>query len=132
MKSLSYLSPPQLAVASGATTPNPGVVGATLWSTLEQRALVWDGSAWAFPRQMPEAHFEEVVRVDGRVVAIVNWADETRAHKVSETLVTRDGGWASAIVDHQFDAQGGLVQTLTTVVARDTEARMTSVNTVRT
>lgn len=45
-KQLSYKAPPQLAVAIGATTPNPGVNGVTIWSTIENSTLQWNGSNW--------------------------------------------------------------------------------------
>jgi hypothetical protein len=41
-----FFAPPSMAIAEGATTPNPGLTGATVWSTTAGRPLVWDGSAW--------------------------------------------------------------------------------------
>lgn len=35
-----------MAVALNAVTPNPGVVGAEIWSTTTASKLVWNGSAW--------------------------------------------------------------------------------------
>lgn len=46
-KDLGFRAPPSLAVAVGATTPNPGVSGALIWSTTASAPLVWDGSKWA-------------------------------------------------------------------------------------
>lgn len=45
----SFQAPPAMAIAVGATTPNPGVVGATVWSTTANKILVWSGSAWTDP-----------------------------------------------------------------------------------
>lgn len=45
-RSLDFFAPPSAAVAEGATTPDPGLTGATVWSTTAGRMLVWDGSAW--------------------------------------------------------------------------------------
>lgn len=43
---LAYRQLLQLAVAEGATTPNPGVAGLWAWSTTTGRPMQWDGSAW--------------------------------------------------------------------------------------
>lgn len=45
-KSLRYNQLLQLAVAEGATTPNPGSVGTIAWSTTTSRVVAWDGSKW--------------------------------------------------------------------------------------
>lgn len=37
---------PSLAVAAGATTPNPGFSPCAIWSTTAAGVLVWDGSSW--------------------------------------------------------------------------------------
>lgn len=42
----NFWAPPSLPIAASAATPNPGVVGATVWSTTTQSLLVWSGSAW--------------------------------------------------------------------------------------
>lgn len=50
-KSLStFLVPPNLAIAAGATTPDPGGTaarGVTVWSTTENALIRWSGSSWA-------------------------------------------------------------------------------------
>lgn len=46
IKDLAFRAPPSLAVAIGATTPNPGVPGVEIWSTTEGEKLVWNGSSW--------------------------------------------------------------------------------------
>lgn len=43
---LNYRKPPQLAIAEGATTPNPGAAGASAWSTTLSKPVVWTGSIW--------------------------------------------------------------------------------------
>lgn len=40
---------PRLAVALGASTPNPGVAGVIIWSTATGTLLVWDGANWVSP-----------------------------------------------------------------------------------
>ncbi len=45
-KQLSFWSPPALAIAQGATAPNPGVVGAVAWSTTLLKPVYWTGSLW--------------------------------------------------------------------------------------
>ena len=46
-KSLRYEGLPELAIAEGATTPNPGISGVRAWSTTLSRVMYWDGSKWA-------------------------------------------------------------------------------------
>lgn len=45
-RQLSFKGPPQLAIAAGATTPNPGISGVTVWSTTLGSMVIWDGSTW--------------------------------------------------------------------------------------
>jgi hypothetical protein len=45
----TYVVPPNLAIAEGATTPDPGGVaarGAVIWSTITGSLLRWSGTAW--------------------------------------------------------------------------------------
>jgi hypothetical protein len=46
MRDLSYHAPPALPIATGATTPSPGVFGPVVWSTIDQRHLTWNGTSW--------------------------------------------------------------------------------------
>ena len=46
-RSLSIETLPALAIAEGATTPNPGNPGAWAWSTTLNRPVHWNGSAWS-------------------------------------------------------------------------------------
>lgn len=48
-KAYNFAAPPAMAIAVGATTPNPGVSGAAVWSTTAGKVLIWDGSTWADP-----------------------------------------------------------------------------------
>lgn len=43
---LAFKAPLSLAISAGATTPNPGVVGVTAWSTTLVRQVVWNGTSW--------------------------------------------------------------------------------------
>lgn len=45
MRALTFVGLPSLAVAEGATTPNPGY-NAVVWSTTLGAVVAWDGSAW--------------------------------------------------------------------------------------
>lgn len=45
-KSLSHPTLPSLAITTGATTPNPGVVGALAWSTVHNAIVGWTGTVW--------------------------------------------------------------------------------------
>lgn len=46
IKQLAYRGLPQIAVAVGATTPNPGSLGVQVWSTSTSSVLVWNGTSW--------------------------------------------------------------------------------------
>lgn len=46
-KSLRYEGLPNLAIAEGATVPNPGLIGVRAWSTTLARVMYWDGSKWS-------------------------------------------------------------------------------------
>lgn len=45
-RQLSFKGPPQLAIAAGATSPNPGINGVTVWSTTENAILNWSSTSW--------------------------------------------------------------------------------------
>jgi hypothetical protein len=45
-KQLSFKAPPQLAIAVGATTPDPGINGVTVWSTTANALVHWDSNSW--------------------------------------------------------------------------------------
>lgn len=46
-KALSFQAPLSLAIAEGATTPNPGNVGVSLWSSTLGAVVCWNGSKWS-------------------------------------------------------------------------------------
>lgn len=46
MKELSFQKPLSLAIAEGATTPDPGQAGVTVWSSTLNRLVYWTGSIW--------------------------------------------------------------------------------------
>jgi hypothetical protein len=41
-----YVAPVSAAIADGATTPDPGVAGITVWSSTENALVTWTGTAW--------------------------------------------------------------------------------------
>lgn len=43
---LAFAAPPALAIAEAATTPNPGLVGVSVWSTTLGKPVYWDGTKW--------------------------------------------------------------------------------------
>ena len=43
---LSFVGPLSLAIAEGATTPDPGYLGTRVYSTTTQRVMEWRGNAW--------------------------------------------------------------------------------------
>ena len=45
-KPLSFKSLPSLAIAEGATTPNPGSPGVWAWSQTLTKPVFWNGSSW--------------------------------------------------------------------------------------
>ena len=49
MKQLNFQSLFSAAIAEGATTPNPGVVGVQAWSTTLAKVVAWNGTTWNAP-----------------------------------------------------------------------------------
>jgi hypothetical protein len=49
MKQLSFEGPLALPISAGSNTPNPGHLGASVWSTTEEATLEWNGSLWFKP-----------------------------------------------------------------------------------
>lgn len=47
IQSLRTIAPPALAIAEGATTPDPGIVGVSCWSTTLAKPVYWDGTIWS-------------------------------------------------------------------------------------
>lgn len=45
-KNLNFQAPPALAIGEGATLPNPGIAGVSVWSTLLAKLVYWTGSSW--------------------------------------------------------------------------------------
>lgn len=43
---LSFAAPLSLAIAEGATTPNPGFDGTRVYSTTTQKVMEWRNGAW--------------------------------------------------------------------------------------
>lgn len=79
--SLNFQAPPQLAIAEGAITPDPGIAGVSVWSTTLSKPVYWTGSAWTagaagggspdpldLAASNPAAPAADTVRVFGRKV----------------------------------------------------------------
>jgi hypothetical protein len=45
-KKLNYQAPPALAIAEGAATPDPGIVGVSVWSSTLGKPVWWTGALW--------------------------------------------------------------------------------------
>lgn len=45
-KQLGFKAPVALAIAAGATSPDPGIAGVWIWSSTASAPLYWNGSAW--------------------------------------------------------------------------------------
>lgn len=43
---LGFVAPPALAIAEGATTPDPGIAGVSVWSSTLGRPVHWTGALW--------------------------------------------------------------------------------------
>jgi hypothetical protein len=132
---LGFSAPPSLSIPIGATTPNPGKLGVTVWSTSANQELVWDGLQWSptaelFP-DLPDPGYLEILRTGSSVSSIIMWADATKMRKVKETTISRAANGVSSVTVKQYDGQGVLVQTLTSTISRTTEGRVAGVTTVR-
>lgn len=46
MKELAFQKPLSLAIAEGATTPDPGQAGVAVWSSTLGKPVFWDGAKW--------------------------------------------------------------------------------------
>ena len=46
MRELSFQKPMVLAIAEGATTPNPGQAGVSVWSSTLGKPVYWTGTQW--------------------------------------------------------------------------------------
>lgn len=46
MQELSFQKPMVLAIAEGATTPNPGQAGVSVWSSTLGKPVYWTGTQW--------------------------------------------------------------------------------------
>jgi hypothetical protein len=45
-KQLNFQAPVALALAEGATTPNPGITGVSVWSSTLAKPVYWTGTQW--------------------------------------------------------------------------------------
>jgi hypothetical protein len=45
-KQLGWESPPNMPIAEGDNTPDPGIAGVEIWSTVSNKKLVWSGGYW--------------------------------------------------------------------------------------
>lgn len=48
-KALSYTANSSLPISIGDTSPNPGVPGVSVWSTIENSEVWWNGASWQKP-----------------------------------------------------------------------------------
>lgn len=46
IQQVSIVAPVSRAIAAGATTPNPGYLGAEVWSTTTNTMMRWNGASW--------------------------------------------------------------------------------------
>lgn len=74
-KALSFKGPPQVAIAANAVTPNPGITGVQVWSTIENSILTWNGSIW-------------VLAGGGTALSSVTVNVPSAKHKLADVIVT--------------------------------------------
>ena len=80
MKNLSVQSMPSLPLAAGATTPNPGVAGAQLWSSLLNAVVVWNGTSWLLPKAHVGTATPPAIAAVGSDGTSANAASEDHTH----------------------------------------------------
>lgn len=89
MKEVSFQSPLSLAIAEGATTPNPGFAGARVWSSTLSRPVTWDGSKWTAKATASGAtdsvQYNNAGTLDGATNASIHGGDLTLASNTSPT-----------------------------------------------
>lgn len=133
----TFVAPPSLAVAAGATTPDPGGTaarGVLIWSTTTGSLLQWSGTAWlslaaglpydahAYVSGAPE-NGEVLIRVPlARAVTFSanfagSYANAETAATASTVLIIRRNGtqigtvtFASAGTSGTFASTGGATQ----------------------
>lgn len=49
-KQLNFQAPPKLAINEGATTPDPGIAGVSVWSSALGKIVYWTGTFWTAAR----------------------------------------------------------------------------------
>ena len=107
MKEVSFQSPLSLAIAEGATTPNPGFVGARVWSSTLGKPVYWTGTAWTAKATASGAtssiQYNNAGTLDGATNASIHDGDLTLASNASPT--TPPAGSAK-LVNHPL-ASGG-------------------------
>ncbi|MGQ0622672.1 MAG: hypothetical protein ACT4QA_22660 [Panacagrimonas sp.] len=111
-QNLGYQQLTQIAVAQGATTPNPGSTGVLAWSTTLAAAVVWNGTRWV--SVSPSSHIATLRPRD-------LYPDPTNFQSLDTrngwALLDADGGSTNEIVRGVFvlpeglDYSGGIITT---------------------
>lgn len=100
MKEVSFQSPLSLAIAEGATTPNPGFAGARVWSSTLSRPVTWDGSKWTAKATASGAtssiQYNNAGTLDGAANVAIHGGDLAMATSSSPT--TPSAGTVKTIV----------------------------------
>lgn len=74
MQDLSLRSPPSLAVAEGATAPVPASGNPVIWSSTENKHLLWDGAKWGAVASFAELSGKQDALVSGTSIKTINGA----------------------------------------------------------
>lgn len=78
-RALTFKAPPSQAIARDATTPNPGVTGAEVYSSATGSVLTWDGSKWVDRAEL-------LLRIDSLSSAAYTLADTDIGREKSFTV----------------------------------------------
>lgn len=102
MKDLSFRAPPLVAIAENATTPVGGL-GSTIWSTISNKKLEWNGSAWVSSAGSSGGITAPATTVVGRVPVFNN----TSGSSLGQSTLSLTESSGSSALESEF-TQGEL------------------------
>jgi hypothetical protein len=119
-KNLNFRAPPALAIAEGATTPDPGIMGVSVWSTTLLKPVVWTGSLWT-------AYTGGVARAQNRSLAAQTLPAATATYIAGSALALPAAG---LVVGSCFRWTFSLAKTAAGVAASTVSVRIGTAGTV--
>ncbi len=101
-KVLGYEALASLAIAAGALTPNPGIIGVQVWSTTLAAPVSWNGTSWNAAGSGGTVAASSVTNVpaNGIVATNVQAAIDELATKPSRVVVTTSANTTMALVSN--------------------------------